>query len=362
MRSEFGVAVVAPLPPIKGGVAQHSSSMVGAFEDLGNRVTKVSWCRQYPARLYPGDRVDKVNSSFHTLSWWNPVSWLSVRRLTANADLIVFPWFTPFNFWVLVVLVTRRRGRCVAIVHNVETHERVLFNRLIARLVLHGLSGYVTHSKAVAGELEALIGGRRIVTVAHPPNLKIEAHPFAPFPPIRLLFLGHLRPYKGIDVLIDAVSKLRLAGSNACLTVAGEDWGIGKGLMDRAETAGVAAYVDFQLGYVPDDDVDGLIADHHILVQPYLTSSQSGVVPLAHEAGRPVVVTRTGGLDEAVEVGITGEVALPGDPLSLAEAITRATALLDNPMDPPTVSWRDVARAVLSFSVSDASERHRLEN
>ena len=65
-----------------------------------------------------------------------------------------------------------------------------------------------------------------------------------------------------------------------------------------------------------------------VVVLPYTKTYQSGVLLAAYAAGRPVVVTDTGGLSEVVEHGKTGLVVPPRDPESLADAISR---LLEDP-------------------------------
>jgi glycosyltransferase involved in cell wall biosynthesis len=67
-----------------------------------------------------------------------------------------------------------------------------------------------------------------------------------------------------------------------------------------------------------------------IVVLPYIEASQSGVIPLAYSAGKPVVATNVGGLPEMVEHGRTGYVVNPRDPEQLADALVRL--LLDSAM------------------------------
>ena len=60
-----------------------------------------------------------------------------------------------------------------------------------------------------------------------------------------------------------------------------------------------------------------------VVVLPYIEASQSGVIPLAYSAGKPVVATRVGGLPEMVEHGHTGYLVAPRDTAELAESVTR---------------------------------------
>ena len=83
----------------------------------------------------------------------------------------------------------------------------------------------------------------------------------------------------------------------------------------------VDSVIDFRFGYVSDDQVSDLLARHHLVVQPYRSASQSGVIPLAFAAGRGVVVTPVGGLSEVVEPDRNGVIAKDISAESLAAAI-----------------------------------------
>ena len=66
--------------------------------------------------------------------------------------------------------------------------------------------------------------------------------------------------------------------------------------------------VEILAGYVPIEDVRDLFARARVVVLPYVTSSQSGVLHLAMTMGRAVVATDVGGLPEAVSDGVSPRV------------------------------------------------------
>ena len=112
-------------------------------------------------------------------------------------------------------------------------------------------------------------------------------------------------------------------------------------LMDRATRDSLIA------GY--DELIPSLFADHHLVVAPYRDATASGVVPLAHAAGRPVVVTPVGGLPESVADGIDGIVATDTSAEALGAAIDRALADLDElavGAASRQLGWRAVADAL----------------
>lgn len=167
-------------------------------------------------------------------------------------------------------------------------------------------------------------------------------------PPVRLLYLGRLSPRKGVDVAVRAVAALRDGGLPARLDVVGEvfpgyEW-------YREE---LAATVD-RLGLGDDvrlhgfcDDVWPFIAACDVLVvpsrldEPFGNTAVEGVL-----SARPVVVSRSGGLVEAVEGYACATLVEPDDPDALAAAVRAVVA------DWPRVRERAVADA------ATARERH----
>ncbi len=75
-------------------------------------------------------------------------------------------------------------------------------------------------------------------------------------------------------------------------------------------------------GFIPDARVADYFRRASVVVLPYTEASQSGVIPMAYSAAKPVVATTVGGLPEMVEVGHTGYLVPPRDVKQLAEAIT----------------------------------------
>jgi glycosyltransferase involved in cell wall biosynthesis len=139
------------------------------------------------------------------------------------------------------------------------------------------------------------------------------------------LFLGLIRSYKGVDILLEAISR-QPADSNWMLVVAGEPWeDRGPALERQLRSLGIEARVQLRLGWVPESEVPFLLAAADLVVLPYRSGSQSAVAPLALAAGLPVLSTRVGGLPEIVQDGINGVLVEPGS----VDALTRAFEELD---------------------------------
>ena len=73
--------------------------------------------------------------------------------------------------------------------------------------------------------------------------------------------------------------------------------------------------------YIPNEEVARYFAASDLVVIPYVSATQSGIVQLAYGFGKPVVVSRVGGLPEVVEDGVTGYLVPPKDSASISSAV-----------------------------------------
>jgi len=131
------------------------------------------------------------------------------------------------------------------------------------------------------------------------------------------VFAGRLAEDKGTGFLIDAwqMVEQRCAGEPWTLLVAGEELGKGQYRLRGEQKLRHATFV----GKV--SDVRPLLHAADFLVHPSLTEGLSNIVLEAMAVGLPVIGTRTGGLTEQVEDGLTGILVPPGDAPSLSVAI-----------------------------------------
>ncbi len=176
--------------------------------------------------------------------------------------------------------------------------------------VLETAERVVVHShRAVEQLVELGLGRERIARIAHPVFEKEELPP----PSGRtLLFFGLIRDYKGLDVLLRALPEI----PDARLVVAGDP-------LDPVEQVDLDGRVEWRLGFRPEAEVRGLMAEAAAVVLPYRRLDSSGVLATAIGYRRPVVVTDVGSLGEIVREFGAGEVVPPGDAQALAEAAAR---------------------------------------
>jgi glycosyltransferase involved in cell wall biosynthesis len=127
-----------------------------------------------------------------------------------------------------------------------------------------------------------------------------------------------VRPYKGVDVLITALS----AVNGVELLIAGEFWQPEAEFITAIDRAGLNERVRLRSGYVPIDEIATLFGGSDVLALPYRGGSASFNVALAHRFGLPVVATDVGTFARDIRNGIDGYVVPPEDPDALARALT----------------------------------------
>ncbi len=140
-----------------------------------------------------------------------------------------------------------------------------------------------------------------------------------------LLCVGRLSPPKGFDDAIAALGRLARRGLAARLVIVGDGPEHAK-LAQLAADEGVADRVTFT-GALTHDQILPLYAKAWVLLAPSKVLANGrrdgipNVIVEAMAAGLPCVGTRAAGLEEAVVEGVTGRLANPADPDSLADAI-----------------------------------------
>lgn len=325
------VALVGPVRPFRGGIAQYTTRLHRA---LAARclLRTISYHRQYPAWLYPGKSDREPDQATYrepgvdyVLDCLNPMSW---RRAThyikaSHCELVLFDWWTLF--WApataLMARELRRRGVRVAFLcHNLFDHDASLLKRKLACSLLSQSDAFLVHSTEQAASLESTFPGKTVIT--HPvPLFDQFPSPSTRLPKrgrLELLFFGFIRPYKGLDVLIDALAQI--SDPQVHLTVVGEPWCPPDELRKRIENAH-APNVELHLNYVDDQTAANFFGRADLVVLPYRSASGSGVTAMAFHYGCPVLATRTGAFPDVIEEGKSGFLISPGSVDDMAETI-----------------------------------------
>jgi len=372
-----GVLVVGPGTRFISGVSHYTRYVVLALAER-TPVSVILMRRLIPRVLYPGRsrvgaRLTDADypselSVFDGIDWfWIPsmlgaLGFLSRRR----PEALLFEWWTGavLHSYLLLALVARlRRARIIIEIHEIQdTGEAGMaparsYVEHCGRLLMGMADAYVVHSEfdRIALEESFGIGQRPVRVVRHGP---FSHYAVAGSEPLReapddvcnFLFFGTIRPYKGLEDLVQAFELLanKDPGERYWLTVVGETW---EGWNEPIELIKASKHRDritLVNRYVSDAEASRWFAGADVVALPYRRSSASGPLHMTMAAGLPVVVSDVGGLGEAMH-GYGGVVIVPAaDPIALSEGMCSAVSLRGRRFDDPS-SWADNADTVLGL-------------
>ena len=341
------IALVGPTHPYKGGVASHTTTLAHELAEAGHDVTLVAWSHLYPTAFYPGEQpipsggdpdVAPFPRTVRALSWARPDSLIRAGRRLRQMDLVivvhVIPPVVPLHLMLLRAAgvgrtaMTGRGPRSVVVAHNVLPHEPHPGDSALMRTFFRRVDAVIVHS-ADQARLARELDAERVLVTDLPPHL--PGGPATERPayrgPARLLALGLVRGYKGIDVLLRAMLRV----PDVTLTIAGEVWGdTGDELRRLCAHHDLRERVQFHSGYVPADRIAPLLAEHDVLSLTYRSATASQNVLLAHQHRLAVLASDVGTFGEQVVDDLDGYLVPPED-------VDAIVAVLERLRDPDEV-------------------------
>lgn len=317
---------------------------VGAFVEAGHDVT-VALPEPGPLVAVLEERGARtVVAAFPVLrkAFLNPLGLVRLAVATARslprlwravgaADVV---WVNTITVpaWLAVARVRRRDTVCHVHEAEDEGHRLVRTALALPLLLAHRI---VCNSQAARRSLTSVLPALEDrATVVHngvegPPGEPTAPRHRRPGDPATLALVGRWSPRKGTDVALEAVARLRSQGRDVRIelcgsTFEGYEW-FERDLRARAQAPDLAGAVSL-LGFVRP--VWSVLERADVVLVPSRVEPFGNTAVEALWARRPLVASRTQGLREIVEDGVTGLQAEPGDAASLAAAIAR---LLDDP-------------------------------
>ncbi len=339
------IALVGPMHPYRGGIAHFTEKTVEGLAGRGHDVVPVNFWRQYPTLLFPGetqyDSADDasavVGEAPRLLDSLNPLTWLRTAQhlRQRGSDAVVFQYWMPFfaPAYGIVARLLRWAGiPSFAVVHNALPHERHFGDEGLSRFFFQACDGLIVMSDEVKSDIHGLGADAPIQQINHPiyntfgdPLPRSEARGQLDLPgdaPV-LLFFGFVRRYKGLHVLLEALPQVVEHLPDVRLVVAGEIYDDKAFYESIVEKHQLSSYLHLHDGYVSDEDVAVYFSAADVVVQPYVSATQSGVAKIAYHFERPLIMTDVGGLAEMMPHGEAGLVVPPEDPDALGAAVRR---------------------------------------
>jgi len=321
------IAIVCPYAWDRfGGVQTHVQAQAATLRARGHEVTVIAprtWSKPGPGDLGKTEDVVRVgrtvsipaNGSMAPIAF-GPVTTVRVRRALADLSPEVVHLHEPLIPSLSALALLNSRAPCVGTFHA-SSESSVAY--WVARPILNGVMDRLRVRIVVSdaardligryfpGDYEVIPNGVEVARYATAAQLDLGAGR-------TVLFLGRLERRKGLEVLIQALTRLR--DLDAKLIV------VGTGPEERACRALAARLaVDVQfIGGVHDDLKAGMFRSVDLYCAPALGGESFGIVLIeAMAAGTPVVCSDLPGFRAVAEGAAT--LVPPGDPGRLADAL-----------------------------------------
>lgn len=224
-----------------------------------------------------------------------PYYWNVAKRINSYHPDIVYAC-NIFPFWTLCYNRIKCRNKVLGI-HDVSLHS--YGNSLIKKWIQHNkekwlerFKNIITFSPNQHDLLKLRLGKESTMVGMSYKNFGESTKTPGPIEKqVKLLFFGRIHPYKGLDLLIQSIERLKTEGvDNICLTIAGKgnSWDECKNLIQTP------ALYNLQIRFIDNEEIPDLMSSHHFLVLPYRDATQSGPLVAALGYGLPVLAPRFG--------------------------------------------------------------------
>src|SRR5258706_1196215 len=376
------VIIIGPAHPLRGGLATFNQRLAKEFIQTGNECSIYSFSLQYPSFLFPGktqytgEPAPQGITIHSVINSINPLSWIRIgnRLRKENPDIIVVRYWLPFMGPALGTILRKVRKnkhtRIICIADNIIPHEKRFGDNAFTKYFLKSCDAFVTMSEKVMKDLRLFVPMEQtpVRWVHHPlydsfgdSVTKIEARKHLDLPENEkiILFFGFIRRYKGLDLLLDAMTALK--GSAIKLLVAGEFYEDDKPYKEQIAKLDISDQLILRTEFIADSEVKYYLCAADVVIQPYRHATQSGVTPLAYHYEKPMIVTNVGGLPSLVPDEKAGLVVSP-EPKSIAAGILKFYQLGENYFIPhlrsekQKYSWANLVTTLIDLATA-RSER-----
>ena len=312
--------------------------------DLANRTVSIHEIHLVTTESYPSDRYhNKIavhcpvsySSTGLSVESLNPKAITSVKRKIEqlSPDIV---HFTGPHLWNLYLVNWLRKQNIPVIhtLHDMDPHIGVRNGRMLKmwnRFILNNSSRVLVHNKLYLSELlekglqesQLMYFPLLHLFISHHHSAKlmqgmsqIDYEPFA-------LFFGRIEQYKGIDTLLESFEWLH-SRSQSSEIISPKLVMAGSGKLPERWVSRLPSNVEVRNRFIADKEAIDLFSRCSLVVLPYIGATQSAIVASAYFFYKPVIISKSGALEEYALAGRTGFLVNPGDSLALAKTLENA--------------------------------------
>jgi glycosyltransferase involved in cell wall biosynthesis len=255
-----------------------------------------------------------------------------IRRLEPRVVVIVWwmPFFGPALGTIARLVKKWTRAKILFLIENYLSHEQRWFDHFVTKKTLRYADQFISQSNYVTGRIQEDFPQTAVEEVTLP---VFDCFDFKRFDKLGaraelgiesknvVLFFGYIRPYKGLDNLINAFNGVLAAHPDTTLLIVGECYEDKRKYDDLLRQQKIESRTMFVSKYVAYEEVEPYFKAADLVCLPYNSATQSGIVMMAYGFRRPVVATDIGGLPEFVRDRETGLTVAARDTNALAKGI-----------------------------------------
>jgi glycosyltransferase involved in cell wall biosynthesis len=314
------IFIIGPAYPLRGGPAQFNENLCSELNKAGHNAQIISYSLQYPNFLFPGSSQFETsgkapnNIKIHTLiNTINPLNWIKTAHFIKKEkpDFILFRYWLPFFGPSLgtIARLVKSKTKVLAITDNIIPHEKRIGDEKFTKYFVKSCHGFIAMSKTVLNDISKFSSTKNKAYSPHPMyetygniisledarkklNLNVNDK--------IVLFFGLIRHYKGLDLLIESMSHLKIKQLNIKLLIAGEFYENKQPYIDLIEKNQLQNQIILHDKFIPNDDVRYYFCASNLVAQTYRNATNSGVTMVGYYYEKPMLVTNVGGLTEIV--------------------------------------------------------------
>ncbi len=319
------VLMISTFGPKVRGISPYSDSLSSALESTNTiHLDRVDYHKAFPEFLLPDNTDYNACNEYARISYTKPSTWDVTNGKTY--DIAHVQYWSPAFLPILIAIIKKLRKQHIKVVitwHNPSPHEGLPLLAYAEKILLSMCDCIICHTKSGSQILKTVAPGKPIEVIHHGCEVfgittptqqdfdKCELSPNYDY----ILYFGNIRPYKGVDMLLDAWKMLADSHKNTKLIIAGRLWENKNSCFSKLihKVSGTSSYSDLIRKKI-STQTDFVITDFQFIEQtkllsylniskyavfPYLSfESQSGAASLAAGHGCPIITTGVGGLNE----------------------------------------------------------------
>ena len=321
------LGIISPYPPLKGGIAKETEVIYHILNDTYD-IQIFSFNKLYPSFLYPEKKqydssYNKAKDSkiFFYLNSYNFFQWnKNIRQIiNSNCSHLIFRYWNPFfvplySYIIRQIKKNNKNIKLYCICDNVLSHERIIFDKYFMKIFYKKFDGYMVMSNnSKEALLEMNFNKNKIIKSFLPikktSNNKISQNRALKLldirkPKLLLLFFGLVRDYKGLDILINSMGKLK--DYDIKLLIAGKCYKNKNNYTSLIENKNLSDNIIWHDKYIPDSEIKLYFSAVDAVVLSHTKISQSGIIPLAYEYNKLIIASDIDSFQENILNNKTG--------------------------------------------------------